>query len=195
MTAQLHPRCFCHRDRRSSPRSASASRVLSVKDDAVRGSGTKSQRRGRRRQRYHHRKDVCRCVFYLGLLTREYLCLKALPQIIISNDFLLRDGHVWNHTVCSLPLSFAFLLFDVCFVNFFFQSPLRVSSPPEQSATHAALLFSFSISARREERKRDPIERESEALVVSSSRRIEIVYEKKRDEIKKRREAPLSLSL
>jgi len=105
MTAQLHPRYFCHRDRRSSPRSASASRVLSVKDDVVRGSGTKSQRRGRRRQRYHHRKDVCRCVFYLGLLTREY-CLKALlANYYISNDFLLRDGHVGILRFCSLPLS------------------------------------------------------------------------------------------
>ena len=151
MTAQLHPRCFCHRDRRSSPRSASASRVLSVKDDVVRGSGTKSQRRGRRGQRYHHRKDVCRCVFYLGLLTREYLCLKALPQIIISNDFLLRDGHVGI-------LRFVLSLFHAC-VNFFFQSHSRtvrcVSSPPEQSAdSRRTSFFFFNLRAKRRKKER-----------------------------------------
>jgi len=160
MTAQLHPRCFCHRDRRSSPRSASASRVLSVKDDVVRVSGTKSQRRGRRRQRYHHRKDVCRCVFYLGLLTRERerILFKSAPQIIISNDFLLRDGHVGILRFVQLfsPSfeSLLFLLFDVCFVNFFFQSPLRLLSPKQKRRLTPHFFFLFQ-SPREEKKERE----------------------------------------
>jgi hypothetical protein len=138
------------------------------------------------------------CVLF-RFTTRENICVfKSAPRklLFLTIFFFFRDGHVESY----FSPSFCSFLLRCCFmcVNFFFRVPPVpgcVSSPGAKHRLTSRTSFSFSISARREERKRDPIERESEALVVSSSRRIEIVSEEKRDETKKRREAPLSLSL